>query len=1223
MTAGWEGSRIDALIVTALKLELDAVLALGGDEAGWILERDPSGFRYHHRELARADGGVLRIAAAWSGQMGEGAAAVRATQLVTHLDPTCLAMCGICAGRRGDVFLGDVIVANRVYSYDHGKLVAAVDKRGRRSEQIFHDIETYDLEKAWAMDAAYFADDLGWSAELLGARPRSKADQERWILHTLLEHQSSGGVPPAEHPDRKQRCPSWSNLLPALRSRGLIDKKPGVLRLTRKGQTLVQDERLRHPDGLPADPPFRVHIGAIATGKTVREDPGLFPRLRKHVRTTIGVEMEAAAIGYVAEHLDRRAIVVKAVCDYADHEKDDSFQAFAARAAAEFLIAFLSRHLPSRAPTPEEPRSPLGDDFLSRVERVCALHAGPGATIERFRAPAPFGAFLRVCRRESGIARVYPVAAVDGPITGDVLDRFVRDIDAKYRADDSGMISTLVCRGGAAPESLVQQAAARRVRLQSFVEYQGLIDFGRYLAWQTARLENDTVYPPRLYIDQRLTLLDAEGSEPSCAFDTALEWLGSPHGRFIVLLGDFGTGKTFLLHELARRMGAAGGPLIPVLLEMRSLEKARSLDELVAQHLARAKMDSIRLDAFNFMLAEGRIALLFDGFDELALRVSYDRSLEHFDTLVQAAQGNAKVVVTSRTQHFISDRQVKMAIAERAVKIEGHRLAKLLPFTHDQIRRFLVNRLGSEDAAARRLALLDDVKDLLGLSANPRMLSFITEIEVAELEAARGRAGQITSASLYKLLIERWLKSELTRANPKGMAPGLTFDQLRKGATALAMLLWQRTEGTVSIRDLPPSVVADVEALEPRKMDPRHVEHQIGSGTLLVRDEDGNLGFIHQSVLEWLVAREAAEAVKRRGDSPDLNVREMSDLMVDFFGALAGPEVAVAWAEAALRQGTGEIAKTNALSVTRRLKGEIFVAEMVVSNLEVVSLAGYDLRGKDLSGQNLRMANLTGADLTDARLVGADLRGASLTRATLIGADLTRACLEGADLTEADFTSARLLGSTIEGARMDGAIFRAAKLVGAKLDSGALALVDARGAALPHPAVIEAKAHGHLRCNWVAWSRDSTSLASHVGGMVRQWDIVAGRSIGVMEGELPQVLLEHAGSWEIPPSAANVAFARRSSPDGSMIAIASQEKSIDLFSTRGRYLATLLHLSDGWVAFTSNGNYKLGGDIGGAFWHEIGECRFEPGELDPFLRSPLRVPDDVPLFELPPSPDQE
>src|SRR5262245_18750129 len=141
---------LDALIITALKIELDAVLALGPDgERGWQEKRDPGGFRYHTLALPRAAGGApLRLAVAWSGQMGEAAAAVRATQLIAHLDPGCLAMCGICAGARVVVALGDVIVADRVYSYDHGKLIARVDKRGRRTADLIRDIETYNLEKA-------------------------------------------------------------------------------------------------------------------------------------------------------------------------------------------------------------------------------------------------------------------------------------------------------------------------------------------------------------------------------------------------------------------------------------------------------------------------------------------------------------------------------------------------------------------------------------------------------------------------------------------------------------------------------------------------------------------------------------------------------------------------------------------------------------------------------------------------------------------------------------------------------------------------------------------------------------------------------------------------------------------------------------------------------------------------------------------------------------------
>ncbi|WP_437948073.1 pentapeptide repeat-containing protein [Sorangium sp. So ce296] len=1182
-------ARVDALVVTALQDEIEAVLSLGeAGRDGWREARDPAGFPYYVRELPNDRGAPLRVAAAWSGRMGESAAAARAQGLIDELDPGCLAMCGICAGRRGEVSLGDVIVADRVYSYDEGKRVAA--PAGGGDGAFFHDIETYNLERTWNMDAALFAREFERQTPLAAARPPSRASQAWWLRHALYASQVEGGPPPVARPERAERCPGWTERVGELEAAGVLRIGDGGLELTEAGMAQVRRERLVYPDGPPEARPFRVHIGPIATGKAVQEDAGLFDRLKSIGRKVLGVEMEAAAIGYVAERLGRRSIIAKAVSDHGDPDKDDGFRAFACRASAEFLLAFLRRTLePARAERADHagrgrrlrrfsPRAGGGhaehhddillpgegrsDDFLSRVERVCRLREPEGVKIEWFDAPLPFGVYLRVSVNEGGIVRIAPLAALESGISTEAVSAFLESIDASYRREDPGLVSTLVYGGEPAPEELVRYASARRVRLVRFLEYQGLIDFRGYLAWQNAKLERDPTYPPALYVDQRIALtVGQEEVLRERALDAFAELLDAEHSRFVLVLGDFGTGKTFLLHELARRMGTAGGPLTPVLIEMRALEKARDLNALIAQHLALAGLGKIDLPAFRHMLAEGRIALLFDGFDELAFRVTYDRAVEHFDTLIQAAQGKAaKVVVTSRSQHFISEQQVRSALAERAALLPGYRLARLLPFTGAQIRRFLVNRLGSEDAADGRVRLLADVKDLLGLSANPRMLGFIAEIEEAQLRQAMAGDGEITSAGLYQLLLDRWLVWEYERAHPKGAQPGLSVAQRWRAVTELATRLWQRTEQSVSIRELPAELIAALQALGRHELDVAVATHEIGSGTLLVWDDQENFRFIHQSVLEWLVAREAAEEVQRAGEAPALAQREVSDLMADFFGALTGREAAAAWVRAALGGAWGAVAAANALRIDGR---------MGLGVRERMNLAGADLRGQDLSGKDLRGCDLRGTDLREAKLVGADLRGAQLAGALLDGADLSRAALCGADLTGATAARARLVGADLTGARLAAVKLRGAKLVdarGARFDG-----CDTFGAAMPEAAMFEPTWHYGGKCTSIAFSSDGALLATGHSGRITLWDVQTGSALRVLDshsGTVTSLAFSSDGYtlasgsedctvrlWDVSTASAICAFKGHSDhvtsvafcPAGELLASGSRDGSIRLW----------------------------------------------------------------------------
>ena len=661
---------------------------------------------------------------------------------------------------------------------------------------------------------------------------------------------------------------------------------------------------------------------------------------------------------------------------------------------------------------------PRSMSFLDRVAQVCKLRV-PGAEVHALRGDDPKFAYLLVTVRDQMSVQQYPVGVCEMPITGEYLDGFLSNVDAKYRAADPGVKTELVHTGGKAPQELIDDARRRGIRLLSFVEYQGLIDFSPYQKRQKQVLESDRVYPPSLYVSQRMRYSIGAGaaiwpeSQSDDALETASGWLTDDDGRFVLVLANFGSGKTFLLRKLALRLGDVPGAPAPILIEMRDLQRARTLDELIAQHLVARGEERIDIRKFRYMLETGKITLLFDGFDELAQRVTYDSATDHFDTLLQAASGQAKVVVTSRTQHFESEKQVKTVLLQRAEAHPGLRLCHLQPFNEEQIRGFLTNLLGDRGKAEIRLELIREVQDLLGLSENPRMLSFIAGLEEDQLREAKDRQGKITSAELYRLLLKRWLEHDVTRDRPKGAPPTLSLDERWEAVTQVALAMWPKVERTVRPSELSEALTHDLDKLADRQFDAATAAQLVGARTLLVRDAEGLFSFVHQSVLEWLVANRAAEQLKvgagEREAVDALTTAKISPLMADFFISLAG-DFAEPWAQNVLAEesaGQREIAKANALLVLERLGKEAQGS---------VQLAQGDLRGQDLSGRQLRGANLAGADLTEARLVGADLTQANLKGACLVRANLTSARLGGAGLDGANATSASLLGADLRGA---------------------------------------------------------------------------------------------------------------------------------------------------------------------------------------------------------------
>lgn len=94
--------------------------------------------------------------------------------------------------------------------------------------------------------------------------------------------------------------------------------------------------------------PLSLYIGPVASGASVIANSNIAQDIISHNRNLIGIEMETYAVLYAAQHCMKprpKSFSVKSVCDFADEEKNDKFQKYAAYTSANFLYELVTNHL--------------------------------------------------------------------------------------------------------------------------------------------------------------------------------------------------------------------------------------------------------------------------------------------------------------------------------------------------------------------------------------------------------------------------------------------------------------------------------------------------------------------------------------------------------------------------------------------------------------------------------------------------------------------------------------------------------------------------------------------------------------------------------------------------------------------------------------------------------------------------------------------------------------
>lgn len=127
---------------------------------------------------------------------------------------------------------------------------------------------------------------------------------------------------------------------------GAPDKVAARLEMFRRDLGLWSSIKRAWPSSPMHD--LRLLIGPLASGSAVLADGQVVQEIKLQHRNLLGIEMEAYGLYDAASYASDpqpSAMAFKSVCDFADPDKKDSFQAYASYTSAEAVKAFFERYM--------------------------------------------------------------------------------------------------------------------------------------------------------------------------------------------------------------------------------------------------------------------------------------------------------------------------------------------------------------------------------------------------------------------------------------------------------------------------------------------------------------------------------------------------------------------------------------------------------------------------------------------------------------------------------------------------------------------------------------------------------------------------------------------------------------------------------------------------------------------------------------------------------------
>lgn len=515
-----------------------------------------------------------------------------------------------------------------------------------------------------------------------------------------------------------------------------------------------------------------------------------------------------------------------------------------------------------------------------------------------------------------------------------------------------------------------------------------LIDFTTYLKDSVDRFENGDPRRPheaplgKYYVDISAERVTKKETEQFPVIDDYInQWIQHDNAQHLAILGEYGTGKSSWCQKLAHDLAAlylqtAGSARIPILFNLREFTKTLKMESLVTSFLDdECDVQNPKFKLFQAMNDAGIFLLIFDGFDEMAVRVDADTleiNLHEIEKL--AASSNSKVIITSRVEYFISGAEEKMSLRPKdelfATRQTEYESLKIVPWSDEQVDSFLKKRVPlikeAEESWEYYRDRIKNIEGLSDLSRRPVLLDMI----VKTLPQLIASGESINRPNMY----EAYLKGEIKRQSILKRRKFLLTEDSR-------MSLLQNLALDFYVGEIPAITFTDglkhvEKIINPPKNELEAYTRDFLTCSFLIRKGD-EYQFSHRSIMEYLIAKGLLKEIET--NAPNSFKRQRLEPVVAGFIIELNPNVGTLWTwiESTKSEVNEDLNYLGGNSAT--LIGMLDQNAFAGKDLSRAVLIGAKFISVDLRGTNLSGSIMKNVNLTNAQFFRKDLESAKVS----------------------------------------------------------------------------------------------------------------------------------------------------------------------------------------------------------------------------------------------------